>query len=122
MRRCATSAARRSATRGVPRTSVARARAIVGFALGCTACAGRLHLPGYVHPVEESVSSFESQGHPIRVDLYIPEGKGQRHPAVIVLHGSGGVHSLVTDRSEVYAEALANRGIAAYVVHYFDAT
>lgn len=90
--------------------------------LGSAACAGRLHLPGYVHPVAESSLSFESAGRTIRVDAYVPEGKGQRHPAAIVLHGSGGIHFPLVDYSARYAEALARRGVAAYVVHYFDAT
>jgi len=87
-----------------------------------TACAGRLHLPGAVHAVEESTRSFESRGHAIRVDAYVPEGRGQRHPAAIVLHGSGGIHVVGGGAEDRYAEALARRGIAAYVVHYFDAT
>jgi dienelactone hydrolase len=90
--------------------------------LALAACAGRLPMPGRLSPVEESTTTFESQGRAIRVDLYLPEGKGQRHPAAIVLHGSGGLHMLSTESSERYAEALANRGIAAYVVHYFDAS
>jgi dienelactone hydrolase len=96
--------------------------AVVFAALLGAGCAGRLPLPRTVHPVEESTESFESLGHTVRVDVYVPEGKGQRHPAAIVLHGSGGVHSMSMEVSERYAEALANRGIAAYVVHYFDAT
>lgn len=88
-----------------------------------TACAaGRLHLPGYVHPVEESSASFESLGRTIRVDVYVPEGRNQRHPAAIVLHGSSGIHLVGGESVERYAEALANRGIATYVVYYFDAT
>jgi len=93
------------------------------FAVAVTgACAGRLHLPGYVHPVEETEESFESLGRTVHVDAYVPEGRGQRHPAAIVLHGSGGIHIVGTESIQRYAEALANRGIAAYVVHYFDAT
>ena len=79
-------------------------------------------MPGAVHAVEERTRSFESLGHSIRVDAYVPEGKGQRHPAAIVLHGSGGIHVVAGGTEDRYAEALANRGIAAYVVHYFDAT
>ena len=60
--------------------------------LAVTGCAGRLHMPGFVHPVEESARTFESQEHTIRVDAYVPEGRGQRHPTAIVLHGSGGIH------------------------------
>jgi carboxymethylenebutenolidase len=90
--------------------------------LATAACAGRLHMPGAVRAVEESTRSFESLGHSIRVDAYVPEGRGQRHPAAIVLHGSGGIHMVGGGTEDRYAEALASRGIAAYVVHYFDAT
>jgi len=92
------------------------------FALASVACAGRLHMPGAVRAVEETTRSFESLGHSIRVDAYVPEGRGQRHPAAIVLHGSGGIHVVGGGTEDRYAEALASRGIAAYVVHYFDAT
>jgi dienelactone hydrolase len=95
---------------------------VVFSALFLTACAGRIHMPGYVQPVEESSLSFESLGHTVQVDAYVPEGKGQRHPAAIVLHGSSGIHMVGSSGAQRYAEALANRGIAAYVVHYFDGT
>ena len=95
--------------------------AVVFALLLTTACAGRLHLPGAVRSVEESTASFESGGKQIRVDAYVPEGRG-RHPAVIVLHGSGGVHPFLMEDSERFADALAQKGVAAYVVHYFDAT
>ena len=91
-------------------------------ALLLAACAGRLHLPGHVQPVEESSLSFTSLGRTIQVDAYVPEGKGQRHPAAIVLHGSGGIHVIAGQSTQRYAEALATRGIATYVVHYFDGT
>jgi len=87
-----------------------------------SACAGRIHMPGSVQPVEESSLSFESLGRKVQVDAFVPEGKGQRHPAAIVLHGSSGIHMVGSSGALRYAEALAQRGIAAYVVHYFDAT
>ncbi|MHB1311927.1 MAG: dienelactone hydrolase family protein [Gemmatimonadaceae bacterium] len=95
---------------------------VVLAALLLAACAGRLQLAGHVRPVEESSLSFTSLGHTIQVDAYVPEGKGQRHPAAIILHGSGGIHLLAAQGTQRYAEALANRGIATYVVHYFDGT
>ncbi len=95
---------------------------LVFILLAGSACAGRLRLPGAVQSVEESTRSFESLGRSVRVDAYVPEGKGQRHPAAIVLHGSGGIHMVGGGAEDRYAEALARRGIAAYVVHYFDAT
>jgi dienelactone hydrolase len=87
-----------------------------------SACAGRLHLPGFEQSVEESSLSFESMGRTVQVDAFVPEGNGRRHPAAIVLHGSSGIHMMGNSGPQRYAEALARRGIAAYVVHYFDAT
>jgi dienelactone hydrolase len=95
---------------------------VVFVMLLTSACAGRLPLRGRLIPVEESSLSFQSQGRTIRVDAYVPEGKGRRHPAAIVLHGSGGIHIIGGETVQRYAEALANRGIATYVVYYFDAT
>jgi len=99
----------------------ARLGAVAG-ALCLAACAGRLQLDGRVQPVEESSLSFTSLGRTIQVDAYVPEGQGRRHPAAIVLHGSGGLHLIGGQSTQRYAEALANRGIATYVVHYFDGT
>ncbi len=97
-----------------------RAVALGAVLLG--ACAGRLHLPGRVQPVEESDLEFTSLGHAVRVEAFVPAGKGRRHPAAIVLHGSGGIHLARGQTIHRYAEALARRGIATYVVHYFNAT
>ena len=51
---------------------------VVFSALFLSACAGRIHMPGYVQPVEESSLSFQSQGHTVQVDAYLPEAKGRR--------------------------------------------
>ena len=76
---------------------------------------------GVRQPVEQSGVSFQSQGHSVQVDAYLPKSRG-RHPAAIVLHGSSGIHMVGGSGAQRYAEALARRGIAAYVVHYFDGT
>jgi carboxymethylenebutenolidase len=97
-------------------------RALLCVSLLAAGCAGRIHMPGYVHAVEESELSFESLGRSVRVDAFVPEGRGSRYPAAIVLHGSSGIHLMGGSGAQRYAEALAQRGIAAYVVHYFDGT
>jgi carboxymethylenebutenolidase len=74
-----------------------------------------------VTSVDEETSYFESQGRPIRVDVYKPDDS-ERHPAVILLHGSSGIHSLIPGPIPRYAKTLAHDGIVALVVHYFDAT
>src|SRR5205807_2602007 len=53
-----------------------------------------------------------------RVDCFLPDDHGQRFPAVIGLHGSGGGHSSMAEP----ASSLAARGFAVYVLHYFDRT
>jgi dienelactone hydrolase len=90
--------------------------------LSWTSCAPALHAsalaPG---PVRVETSFFASGGRRIRVDEYRPDSGG-RHPGVIVVHGSSGVHRIVSDTASRYARALAEQGFVAFVVHYFDAT
>src|SRR2546429_4926063 len=69
-------------------------------------------------PVIQSQISLESGDKPIRVDCFLPDDHGQRFPAVIGLHGSGGGHSTMAEP----ASSLAARGFAIYVPHYFDRT
>jgi carboxymethylenebutenolidase len=71
-----------------------------------------------MHRIVECQLSFESGGKPIRLDCYAPETNGQRFPAVIGLHGSGGGYPLVM----VPGRVLAAQGFAVYVLHYFNRT
>jgi carboxymethylenebutenolidase len=68
--------------------------------------------------VNQSQASFDSGGRAITLDAFLPEGSGQRHPAVIGLHGSAGGHATMSDP----AAMLAGQGFAVYVLHYFDRT
>jgi dienelactone hydrolase len=68
--------------------------------------------------VIECASRFESGGKAIAVDCFVPEGNGQRYPAVIGLHGSGGGHASMAEHGRM----LAGLGFAVYVPHYFDRT
>jgi dienelactone hydrolase len=68
--------------------------------------------------ITKSQLSFESGGKNIRLDCFLPIGNGQRFPAVIGLHGSGGGHASMADP----AGLLAQQGFAVYVLHYFDRT
>jgi len=61
---------------------------------------------------------FQSGGREIRLDCFLPDTNGQRFPAVIGLHGSGGGHASMADP----ASLLAEQGFAVYVLHYFDRT
>ncbi len=61
---------------------------------------------------------FESGGQRISVDVF---GPGDAGPKVVVLHGAGG---MMFDGGQVkeLAGVLAERGITAYVVNYFNRT
>lgn len=106
---------------------IAGARRAVFSALVLTLGAGACRMPSLRSPtavrlpVESEVTFVESDGHRIRVDVYQPDRAG-RHPAVILLHGSGGIHAISPSLVNRYAEVLAERGIICFVVHYFDGT
>jgi carboxymethylenebutenolidase len=94
-------------------------------------CAPALHALA-VEPaaVDVRASFFDSGGRRIRVDVYTPErpptpGLARAnggYPAVVVVHGSSGVHKIVSSTASRYARALAEQGMIAFVVHYFDVT
>lgn len=71
-----------------------------------------------MHSITEFQSTFDSGGKPIRVDCFIPSADGQRFPAVISLHGSGGGYAGMSEP----AKLLAQQGFAVYILHYFDRT
>jgi dienelactone hydrolase len=71
-----------------------------------------------LYPVSQSEQIFQSGGKEIRLDCFVPEKEGQRFPAVISLHGSGGGHATMAEP----ASQLASHGFAVYVLHYFDRT
>ena len=98
--------------------------ALVGAALVLAACSGAALHPRTgvtTMPIDNDVQYVESDGHKIRVDIYRPD-RGGRHPAALVLHGSGGIHALAPSTVNRYAQALAEQGIVTFVVHYFDGT
>jgi carboxymethylenebutenolidase len=71
-----------------------------------------------MYSITQSQVSFESGGKHIRLDCFLPDANGQRFPAVIGLHGSGGGHASMADP----ANLLAEHSFAVYVLHYFDRT
>jgi len=71
-----------------------------------------------LNSVSQSQLVFESGNKSIRLDCFLPSANGQRFPAVIGLHGSGGGHASMADP----AGLLAGQGFAVYVLHYFDRT
>lgn len=64
-----------------------------------------------------AIDGFPSQNKFVRVEVLRAAGTG-RKPAVIILHGASGFG----DGSMFYpqAQALVDRGISAFIVHYFD--
>lgn len=70
----------------------------------------------------ENTNGFNIDGRRVRVDVVKAEtdmlGPDGRAPAVLILHGAHGLG----DGSLFYpqAKALAERGITAFVIHYFD--
>jgi len=93
------------------------------LALGAGACRmPSLRSPTAIRvPTQSEVTFVESDGHRIKVDVYQPDRAG-RKPAVILLHGSGGIHVINPSLVNRYAEVLAEQGIICFVVHYFDGT
>jgi carboxymethylenebutenolidase len=71
-----------------------------------------------MYSVSESELAFESGGKQIRIDCFAPTANGQRFPAVVGLHGSGGGYPVVA----APARLLAAQGFAVYIPHYFQRT
>jgi carboxymethylenebutenolidase len=72
----------------------------------------------FMYSITQSQLFFQSGGKDIRLDCFLPDANGQRFPAVIGLHGSGGGHASMADPGSL----LAGQGFAVYVLHYFDRT
>ncbi len=70
--------------------------------------------------IHEASTSYLSGGKKIKVETFLPAAAGQ-HPAVIVLYGSGGSLNGKGDMN-TFARQLAQRGMAAYMIHYFNRT
>jgi carboxymethylenebutenolidase len=91
--------------------------------LGTTGCAATLHASAVAPaPIHDGVAHLQSGSHRIRIDYFEPLEKGGRRPAVIVVHGSSGVHQMIPNTATRYARALAEQGLDTFVVHYFDST
>jgi dienelactone hydrolase len=64
---------------------------------------------------------FTSGDRPIEVEVFVPTASGRR-PAVLVLHGLFGLMPQYRPGIVSFAEALANKGIAAAIPHYLERT
>jgi dienelactone hydrolase len=76
--------------------------------------------PMFAVPVATSTDSFTSDGNPITVECFRPEGPG-KHPAVLYLHGADGM-SYHTSIYQESARQLGRLGFDVFLVHYFDRT
>jgi carboxymethylenebutenolidase len=68
--------------------------------------------------IVESDASFKSRGKEYIVDVFAPNGPG-KYPAVVVVHGHGGVGAGKRSGSHALARDLARAGYVALVPHYF---
>src|SRR5512140_3293934 len=69
------------------------------------------------HAVRHSTEKFATNGHSITLERFLPE-TGASVPAVIGLHGSGGIRGGFVEP----ARLLAANGFAVFVPHYFERT
>jgi dienelactone hydrolase len=63
------------------------------------------------------MATFESSGKSVRIDHYFPSKPG-KHPAVLLVHGSGGPLGGI----DPFANQAAQFGVHVFVVHYFERT
>jgi len=63
-------------------------------------------------------TAFDSAGRNITVQQFLPSAAG-RYPAVLALHGSGGIREGWADQP---SRLMAAQGYAVFVVHYFERT
>ncbi len=93
---------------------------LVAFIGSCPSLIAAPAHPGSKGPVQEKTVSYQSAGRRIIVESFLP-ATTQPVPAVLVLYGSGGV---VFGKKDITALArqLAEKGYAAYLVHYLNRT
>ena len=97
---------------------LARAAALLLVCWSCASLSGGSR-PGIT--VERAAAHIRVDGRRVKLEEYTAPSPG-RHPAVLLLHGSGGLHFFSGGAIPRYARALASQGFVAVVVHYFDAT
>jgi carboxymethylenebutenolidase len=75
----------------------------------------RVHAAG---EIEETDETFKSRGKDVIVDVFAPKAPG-KYPAVVVLHGHGGLGEGKHSGVHQQARRLAQVGYVALVPHYF---
>jgi len=86
------------------------------LALGATAIVGMA--PPEPGELTEATETFKSRGQDVVVDVIGPREPG-RHPAVVLLHGHGGLGDGRRSGTHSLARRLAGSGYVALVPHYF---
>src|SRR5262249_8234258 len=68
--------------------------------------------------IVETDATYKSLGHTLAVDVFAPR-EGGKHPAIIVLHGHGGIGESKRSLSHELARQMARSGYVALVPHDF---
>lgn len=111
---------RASAPKRFGATAALAAALMVGVvaASGCAQAAGGTASVAGGLSIHRSLDGFVSEGRRIRLEVIRAPGRDGPKPAVLMLHGSRGVREGAL--MHMQARALAERGITAFIVHYFD--
>ena len=81
-----------------------------------------LGLTGLAHgQVRDSVIKYSSGQKLVTIECFVPNAPG-KHPAVLLLHGSGGLEQATGAIFREFASTLADRGYVALIPHYFEKT
>ncbi len=79
---------------------------------------------GYYFPApmpDESITVMSPNGKPVTIDCFLPD-EGEKHSAVVVLHGVEGATLLSRRVHYLNARAIRDKGYATFFVRYFDAS
>jgi carboxymethylenebutenolidase len=73
------------------------------------------------YPVHEAVRQYQSGEARVTVDWFEPAAEG-KFPAVLLLHGSGGLEQSTGDLFCAFARGLSSEGYVVLIPHYFERT
>jgi carboxymethylenebutenolidase len=68
--------------------------------------------------IRTTSATFESGGRSVTIREFLPAAPG-KHPAVLALHGSGGIREGWSDQP---SRLMAGQGYSVFLVHYFERT
>ena len=70
---------------------------------------------------QEAVQQYQSGETRVTVDCFSPAAEG-KFPAVLLLHGSGGLEQSTGDLFRAFARGLSSEGYVVLIPHYFEKT